>query len=446
MARELFGTDGIRGRPGEPPLDDCTVFAAGLALAQTISSDIQPEILIGMDTRESSLELAALLTAGLNKGGAAVQFAGVIPTSGVAYLTREGHYARGVMISASHNTFSDNGIKIFGSSGYKLSDDEERQVETAIFTVLGDDCRPRRATLEADESLAEKYLDHLLSVGNPAEKIATQVVVDCANGAASKLAFAFFKRLGIKAEIVAHQPNGRNINLNCGSLHMETLQQLVIERAADLGVAFDGDADRALFVDERGQLINGDVVLLLAGRHLADLDRLPGRLVVTTVMANMGLEKALKKVGIRMHRTGVGDKYVLEEMLRSGSSLGGEQSGHIIFGDFASTGDGLLTAHMMLQVLAASGKSLGELAGGFRTFPQALRNIRIKKKVPFTKVPALLEAISFSEKELGDLGRVLVRYSGTEPLVRIMVEAEEENRVEQHLNQLVDVFQKELGE
>ncbi len=446
MPRKLFGTDGIRGRAGEPPLDDRTVFAAGLALAQTVSAGRRPEVLIGMDTRESGLQLAELLAAGLEHGVVVVKFGGVMPTAGVAHLTEKGDFVRGVMISASHNAFSDNGIKVFGSSGYKLPDEEEERVEAAIFRALSENCRPRRGALEADGSLIEKYVDHLVTVGDPAPRFETQLVVDCANGAVSSLAPTFFNRLGVKAEMMANQPNGRNINLDCGSLHMETLQQRVAESGADLGVAFDGDADRALFVDEKGNLINGDVVLLLASRHLAGRDRLPGSLVVTTVMANMGLEKALAKVGIRMSRTKVGDKYVLEEMLRSGAALGGEQSGHIIFGDFASTGDGLLTARMMLEILAASGKPLSELASELSVFPQTLENIRVRGKVPFEGVPTLRDAVSASEKDLGDRGRVLVRYSGTEPLVRIMVEAEEEVLVKRHASRLVEVFQKELGE
>ena len=446
MPRKLFGTDGIRGRAGEPPLDDRTVFAAGLALAQTVSLGRRSEVLIGMDTRESGLELAELLAAGLDHGGVAVKFAGVIPTAGVAYLTEKDDFVRGVMISASHNAFSDNGIKVFGSSGHKLPDDEEERVEAAIFGALGQDCRPRRGALEVDGSLVEKYLDHLVSVGDPAAGFETKLVVDCANGAVSSLAPLFFNRLGVKAEIVANQPNGRNINLDCGSLHMAMLQRRVKKNGADLGVAFDGDADRALFVDEKGNPINGDVVLLLAGRYLSERNQLPGKLVVTTAMANMGLEKALAKAEIRMSRTKVGDKYVLEEMLRSGAALGGEQSGHIIFGDLASTGDGLLTARMMLEILAASGKPMSELARELTVFPQVLKNIRVKEKAPFDEVPALRDAVSASEKDLGDRGRVLVRYSGTEPLVRIMVEAEEEGLVEQHASRLAEVFQKELGE
>ena len=446
MARKLFGTDGIRGRAGEPPLDDRTVFAAGLALAQTVSPGRRSEVLIGMDTRESGLQLAELLAAGLDHGGVAVKFAGVMPTAGVAYLTEKDDFVRGVMISASHNAFSDNGIKVFGSSGYKLPDEEEERVEAAIFGTLSQDCRPRRGALEADGSFVEKYLDHLASVGDPAPRFETKLVVDCANGAASDLAPDLFTRLGVKAEIMANQPNGRNINLDCGSLHMEMLQRRVTESCADLGVAFDGDADRALFVDEKGNLINGDVVLLLAGRYLSERNQLPGKLVVTTAMANMGLENALAKAGVRMSRTKVGDKYVLEEMLRSGAALGGEQSGHIIFGDLASTGDGLLTARMMLQVLAASGKPMSELASELSVFPQVLKNIRVKEKAPFDEVPALRDAVSAAEKDLGDRGRVLVRYSGTEPLVRIMVEAEEEGLVEQHASRLAEVFQKELGE
>ena len=448
MPRKLFGTDGIRGRAGEPPLDDRTVFAAGLALAQTVSPGRRSEVLIGMDTRESGLQLAELLAAGLEHGGVAVKFAGVMPTAGVAHLTEKDHFVSGVMISASHNAFLDNGIKVFGPSGYKLPDEEEEHVEAAIFSTLG------QGLPASSRRTGSGWISRREVFGSSGERWRSRATLRNKargrlrqrSGVSSLAPLIFFTRLGVKAEIVANQPNGRNINLDCGSLHMEMLQRRVKKNGADLGVAFDGDADRALFVDEKGNPINGDVVLLLAGRHLADRDRLPGRLVVTTLMANMGLEKALAKAGIRMSRTKVGDKYVLEEMLRSGAALGGEQSGHIIFGDLASTGDGLLTARMMLQVLAASGRPLSELASELSAFPQTLKNIRVKEKVPFDEVPALRDAVSAAEKDLGDRGRVLVRYSGTEPLARIMVEAEEEGLVKQHASRLAEVFQKELGE
>ncbi len=451
MAKQLFGTDGIRGVAGQYPLNEETVYATGWALAGyldrlEVRSQDAKRVLIGMDTRESSRSLAELLAGGLKRGGVAVEFGGVIPTAAVAYLTEFGGLAAGVMISASHNSFEYNGIKVFGPSGSKLPDSEERQVEAAIFELLADQPRPQPGALECDRSLEQTYLDHLLSL-EPAPRGAGRfrVVADCANGAASSLAPRLLEGLGVAAEILFNQPDGRNINHRCGSLHMETLRQRVVDGGADLGVAFDGDADRALFVAEDGGFVDGDVILLAAARYLAEQGRLANNLVVTTVMANMGLEKALRQVGIQMRRTAVGDKYVLEEMVRSGAALGGEQSGHIIFRDYASTGDGLLTARMMLAILGRRGERLSALKKSLPVFPQQLSNLPVAEKVPFEQLPALAEAIAASERELGDHGRILVRYSGTEPLVRIMVEAEDAAVVERHTARLTELFKAQLG-
>jgi phosphoglucosamine mutase len=453
MGKQLFGTDGIRGVAGEYPLDDATVYAAGAALARHIharqaEASAPPRVLIGMDTRESSQPLAELLAGGLEQNGVGCDFAGVITTAGVAFLTKADGFAAGVMISASHNPFDDNGIKVFGPEGFKMPDDQEHQVEEIIFELL--EQKPaihRKASLRANPELARDYLKHLLQSGARAGEInGIRIVVDCANGAASELGPQLFDSLGVKAEILSNRPDGRNINHGCGSLHMETLQQRVVESGADLGVAFDGDADRALFVTGQGEMVDGDVVLLLGGQYLAGQGRLSNSLVVTTIMANMGLEKALEKSGIRMTRTPVGDKYVLEEMLRSGGVLGGEQSGHIIFREYASTGDGLLTARMMLEILARSGQSLDELKKRLPVFPQKLQNVRVKQKVPFQQHPVLSAAIAASEKEMDGNGRVVVRYSGTEPLVRIMVEAADLDLVERHTARLVEVFQSQLGQ
>ena len=451
MAKHLFGTDGIRGVAGEYPLDDATVYAVGLALARHITArrsrdSTPPEVVVGMDTRESSRPLAELLAGGLEVGGVGVRFVDVLPTAGVAFLTEGGDFAAGVMISASHNQFQDNGIKVFGSSGFKLPDAEEHELETGIFRSLEQKPQPRRKPLTAEVTLAERYLQHVLGIVKPSRTLSRfRVVVDCANGAAFRFGPKLLESLNVAAEVIGNEPDGRNINLGCGSLHLEKLQEKVVASKADLGIAFDGDADRALFVADDGAIVDGDVVLLLAAGYLDQRNHLPGKLVVGTVMANMGLEKALAEAGIKLVRTAVGDKYVLEEMNRRGAALGGEQSGHVIFREYATTGDGLVTGRMLLEVLAVSQKPLSELRRRLQVFPQKLENIRVKQKTPFEQVPVLAEAVRGVERELGDRGRVLVRYSGTEPLVRIMVEAQDPADVERHTGRLARIFRAELG-
>ncbi len=447
MAKQLFGTDGIRGVAGEPPLDDRTVFAVGLALGESLREhNEQATVLIGMDTRESGPKIAGLLAGGLQNRNVTTSFVGVITTPGVAYLTRTGKFAAGIMISASHNPFRDNGIKVFAGAGTKLDDARETSIETEILRLRDRGETPSAAELSPDPSLDEGYLDHLAAVAESCPGFTDRaVIVDCANGAASVLAPKLFERLGVNARIIANEPDGRNINEACGSLHMEDLQDRVARSGGSIGVAFDGDADRALFVAEDGSLVDGDTILLLAARHLAASGQLRENRVVTTIMANMGLEKALADDDISMVRTPVGDKYVLEEMVRSGATLGGEQSGHIIFRDYASTGDGLLTALMMLRILAAENKPLSELKQRLKVFPQALENVRVARKPPIEGVPVLAEAVERSGRELNGLGRVVVRYSGTEPLARIMVEAETRDLVDRHTHRLVEVFERELG-
>ncbi len=444
MAKKYFGTDGIRGVAGQAPLDDATVYAVGAALGGSLEKSAHaPRVLIGMDTRESGPRIAALLAGGLEQAGTEVEFAGVVTTPAVAYLTQQGPYAAGVMVSASHNPFEDNGIKIFGESGYKLPDSLEEQIETAVEEGSAAGIEPRPADLVQDETALDHYLDHLAALWQTGS--APRVVVDCANGAAFEAAPKLFERLGIDAEFLGCSPDGRNINLNCGSLHMEDLQRRVAAGNADLGVAFDGDADRALFTTENGDLVDGDAVLLLAAEYLAERDRLAHATVVTTLMANMGLAKSLGDRGISMVRTAVGDKYVLEEMRRRGAVLGGEQSGHIIFADAATTGDGLLTACRLLEIVAASGEPLSRLASRLEVFPQTLRNVRVSSKPALEDVPAIAEKIARSERELGDRGRIVVRYSGTEPLARVMVEAEDPADVERHASELARAFEEHLG-
>ncbi len=438
MPRHLFGTDGIRGVAGQPPLDDATVYAAGRALGELVRRlDRRPEVVVGMDTRESSPHLAALVAAGLAQAGVPVRFAGVIPTPGLAYLTHTGRFCAGVMISASHNPYQDNGIKVFAHSGYKLPDDQEEQVEEGIRRLR--DGRATPLPLEPDPSLVERYVEHLIGCWNGPSATGLKVVVDCANGASHQVAPRVFQRLGFHAEFLADRPDGKNINRDCGSLHLAGLRRRVLESQAGLGVAFDGDADRALFVSESGREVNGDSVLWMAARHL------DAPVVVSTSMANLGLEKALSGLGVALVRTEVGDKYVLEEMLRRAAELGGEQSGHVIFRRWATTGDGLLTALKVLEIVLESGRSLDELTADLPVFPQTIQSVPVRARTPLEQIPVVHAAIQQGREELNGRGRIVVRYSGTEPLIRVMVEAETEEEVERHASRLVQVIRDQLG-
>ncbi len=446
MGKQLFGTDGIRGVAGEYPLDAPTVHAAGIALADMARHrNEDPEILIGMDTRESGPWIAAQLAAGLAERGVRARLAGVITTPGVAYLTRAGDFVAGVMISASHNPYQDNGIKVFGHSGFKLPDIEEHEIESEIFALLdGGSSATAAKSLEVDPGLDQRYIDYLLStVTERFDGIG--IVIDCGNGAASDLAPALFRRNGAEVHAICCEPNGRNINLDCGALHVERLQQVVVERKADLGVAFDGDADRAIFVAPSGKIVDGDGVLLMAARSLKAAGHLTGEVVVSTVMANLGLETALTKEGIRMLRTPVGDKYVLEEMERVKAALGGEQSGHVIFREWATTGDGMLTALRVLEISRKAGAGLDELTRDLHVYPQRLYNVRVRERKPLADLPAVGHEISSCEKALGPAGRVLVRFSGTEPLVRVMVEGPQLAQVEDFGQRIARAIEREIG-
>jgi phosphoglucosamine mutase len=454
VARALFGTDGIRGVAGKPPLDPKTAQAVGAALGrwvaesgQTRKSDLGP-VVIGMDTRESGPWLAAEVAEGLARHRVQVEFAGVTTTPGVAYLAKNGPFAAGVMISASHNPYRDNGIKLIGHAGYKLPDEEEESLEKEILALVEAGVYSPPSPLAVNAGLDRAYVDHLaatLTEGLDGLKI----VADCANGSASILAPELFERLGAHVYPIHCQPNGRNINLHSGSLHLEVLQAAVLEREADVGVAFDGDADRALFVARSGKIVDGDAVLFLTGRYLKEhgqltLDGHPP-LVVATVMSNLGLERALCAHGIGMIRTPVGDKYVLEEMLRRGAVLGGEQSGHIIFRRYATTGDGMLTALRVFEVMRAARAGLDELTREIQVYPQRLINVCIKERKRLEDLPGVAAEIRAAEESFGDSGRVLVRFSGTEPLARVMVEGPELERVEAFANRIASQIQAELG-
>jgi phosphoglucosamine mutase len=444
--KKLFGTDGIRAVAGESPLDPATIYAIGLALAHHLGAS--PKVLLGMDTRESSTWIAATLTAGLTQGGASVESAGVITTPAIAFLAHTHGFSAGIVISASHNPWQDNGIKIFGPDGYKLPDSTELAIETEIFRQLkSSHLAPGTShpAPEVNESDRADYIRFLLAAVPGLSLDNKRIVVDCANGAASSVAAQLFADLGGEVIITHASPDGRNINERCGALHPSVVAKEVVAQKADLGITFDGDADRALFADAYGNVVNGDAVLLLAGRDLQARGLLKNATIVATTMSNMGLEAALKRSGIQMLRAPVGDKYVLEQMLATGAALGGEQSGHIIFSGRSTTGDGLLTALLLLDVVHRSGKSLAELTADLKVFPQVIVNVKVREKKPLETIPTVAAAILAAEQELADSGRVVIRYSGTEALARVMIEAESEPLMRLHADTIANAIRAELG-
>jgi phosphoglucosamine mutase len=447
--RKLFGTDGIRAVAGEAPLDIPTIFAVGLALASSLKNLTgAPRVLLGADTRESSPWISGVIAAGLRSGGATVLNAGVITTPGVAYLTRKHGFAAGVVISASHNPWQDNGIKVFGGDGYKLPDATELAMEGEIFRYLKEGPAPQENELNApiaDPAFREEYEAFLRNVVPNLDLSGRKIVIDCANGAAAVIASEIFSALGGEIHLTHVSPNGRNINEQCGALHPEVVAAETKALGADLGITFDGDADRALFADARGRVVNGDGVLLVAARDMQAKGQLAGNLVVATTMSNMGLEAALRANGIRMLRAPVGDKYVLEMMQKNQASLGGEQSGHILFPSRSTTGDGLMTALLLLDTLARAGKPLHELLSDLRVFPQVIVNVRVKEKRPLEQIPAVVDSIQQAEIDLHGNGRVVVRYSGTEALARVMIEAESEQQMRTHADRIAQAIRVEIG-
>jgi phosphoglucosamine mutase len=450
--KKLFGTDGIRSVAGKYPLDPATVHAIGLALAHTLAeTNPNPRVLLGMDTRESGPAIASQLTAGLAAGGAIVESAGVITTPAIAYLTQARRFAAGIVISASHNPWQDNGIKVFGPDGYKLPDATELAIEEEIFRRISNQTSSPAPVAEqqappVNEADRADYIRFLLAAVPGLSLDNRRIVVDCANGAASAVAPELFAQLGGKEILLTHtSPDGRNINEGCGALHPEIVAAQVRHYNASLGITFDGDADRALFADELGRVVNGDAVLLLAARDLQSRGLLTNSTVVATTMSNMGLEAALKRSGIQMLRAAVGDKYVLEQMLSTNAALGGEQSGHIIFSGRSTTGDGLLTALLLLDIVHRSGKTLSELIGDLKVFPQVIVNVKVREKKPLETIPSVAAAIAAAEKELADSGRVVIRYSGTEALARVMIEAESEPAMRHHADTIANAIRAELG-
>src|SRR5579863_1309695 len=449
--RTLFGTDGIRAVAGEAPLDPTTIFAVGLALGHSLQSSgaaSQPAVLLGRDTRESSPWIAATLAAGLREAGTRVESAGIVPTPAVAFLARTHGFQAGVVISASHNPWRDNGIKLFGGDGFKLPDAQELSIEDEILHHAAKQKAPDPAKLPRVDDISafeEDYIRFLVACVPELSLNGLDIVADCANGAAAAIAPQLFRRLDGRVTLLNISPDGRNINLGCGALHPDFVAAEVASRGASIGVTFDGDADRCMLAGNRNNVINGDAILLMAARDLKARGLLTGDLVVATTMSNMGLESALKRSGIRMLRAPVGDRYVLEQMQLNNAALGGEQSGHILLPHLATTGDGLLTALVVLDLIARTGRSIDELTADLKVFPQVIVNIKVREKRPLDTIPAVASAIRAAEEDLKDSGRVVIRYSGTEALARVMIEAEDENAMRRHAESIAGAIRAELG-
>ncbi|MXX75910.1 MAG: phosphoglucosamine mutase [Holophagales bacterium] len=440
MTPRLFGTDGMRAVFGTPPLDRPTVQAVGYCFARLCGDGV---LILGGDTRASRAEITGWLAAAIRAAGCEVRSAGVVPTPAVAYLVTELGAAGGIVVSASHNPYTDNGVKLIGADGFKV----DPSVEQAIEDRIADWVRGSAGDQLHDEpELADRYLDHLAASLPPNRPLAgLRIAVDAANGAAAPYAERLFAGLGADCAVTCDRPDGRNINLDCGSTCTGRIAAFTRATGSDLGVAVDGDADRALLCDHRGRICDGDILLYVRATHLAARDELPGRRIVATTMSNMGLEKALEAGNVDVVRCGVGDREVVEVMRREGIRLGGEQSGHLVDLELGTTGDGLLTAAAVAAIVAASGRPLADLAAGFRRFPQTLRNVRVREKQPLESVPGLSEAVASVERELGTSGRVLLRYSGTEALARVMIEGPDQARIEELCGSITSVLEAELG-
>jgi phosphoglucosamine mutase len=449
---QLFGTDGVRGIAGEYPLDRPTVWrlgrAVGSVLARTVSN--RPlKVVLGEDTRQSSAWISRTLAAGFLSKGLDVAYAGVITTPGVAFLVRHHRFAAGVVVSASHNPYEDNGIKVFSPSGTKLVEAQELEIERAIEAdeaALGAPApKPAEAPLQVIPELLDDYVKFLAGLVPRGMPLPKHLVVDCAHGAALCVAPRLLEELGIEALILHAETNGRDINLGCGSLHPEVMAAQTVSASAHLGVAFDGDADRSIFATAEGRIADGDHVLFATAPYFKLRGRLKMNSVVGTLMSNLGLELALAEEGISLKRTAVGDKYVLEEMLRSGINLGGEPSGHIIFSDLSPAGDGILTLLQLLILLAETAEPLSELVRGLRPFPQIIRNVTVAERPPLDSIPEVAQTVADFHRRFGQRGRVVVRYSGTQPLARVMVEAEDAGAVEHYASQIAAAIDSAAG-
>lgn len=446
MAR-MFGTDGVRGVANSESLPPELAFALGRAAVTIAMEKENRQVLavIGRDTRRSGPMLAAALAAGICSAGGDVVDLGVVTTPAVAYVTKYLGAAFGVMISASHNPAPDNGIKFFSADGFKLPDAAEDRLEALVRAQPDSMSRPtgsKLGTVLTDGESVEAYIQHLVGTGAPLKGL--KVVVDCGHGAAYRLAPEVLRRLGAEVVALHVEPDGLNINDHCGSTHPEELQKMVVVHKANAGIAHDGDADRCIAVDERGELVDGDQIMAVCALEMQRRGELSRDTLVSTVMSNMGLEILLRENGIKLLKTKVGDRYVLEEMLKGDFNLGGEQSGHLIFGDYSTTGDGILTAVQLLSVVARGSRPLSELAGRMQRLPQWLENVRVRSKDGWDQNPAITTAIQTVEERLAGQGRVLVRPSGTEPLIRVMLEGPSLDTIRSMALQIKEVIQAEL--
>lgn len=446
---KFFGTDGIRTKAGNFPLTEEALFTIGKALGELLTSrlDRPAKAIIGRDTRESGTWIEQALASGLKSAKTQVTSVGVITTPAIAYLTKSAALDIGIVISASHNPFYDNGIKLFSPSGRKFDEHDEEFIESRLLSKSFDLGDYKKSSIEISSTLSDSYFSFLeKEIANGLNLKGLKLAVDCANGAASEIAPKLFSTLGAKVVLLGCNPNGKNINEGCGSLHLDKLRNFVKENGCNLGIAFDGDADRALFVDEKSEIVDGDRTLYIMAKHFLSSNKLNPKSIVATVMSNVGLEVALKALNIELRRTPVGDKYVLEDLINSGSLVGGEQSGHIIFPNISLAGDGIVTALELLKVIVSEGKNLSELSKAFQTFPQILLNIKVKSKPPFSSIPAIALAAKEVEEELASEGRLLLRYSGTENLARVMIEGKNLIDITKQAEHLSKIIKYELGE
>ena len=448
----LFGTDGVRGVAGNHPLDIPTITRLGAAIVRTAPREpgrrgYRPRILIGRDTRESGAWIERALSRGAAFEGGTTESAGVIPTPAVALLTAARRYDLGVVISASHNPYEDNGIKVFSDRGEKISEAREQEIEAVVADRSWEVDETGLSDAVPRVEYTDEYVAHVRRMlPDPARLLDLKLAIDCANGATSLAGPRLFHGLGLDTMVIGAAPDGRNINLECGSTHPELLSAYVVKEGRDFGVAFDGDGDRAIFIAADGRVVDGDAVLLMCALHWKSLGRLPGDAIVATVMSNLGLELKLREHGIGLERCAVGDKYVAEVMQKKGIALGGEQSGHVIFSDDLFTGDGLATSLHVLRTMAATGRELGDLAGELQTYPQVLVNVRVQRRVDLKTIPPVAAVMDEIDRRLAGHGRLLVRYSGTEPLLRIMLEGRDEREIRQWAQEIADAVGRHIGD
>jgi phosphoglucosamine mutase len=448
--RKLFGTDGIRGVANIEPMTGEMAMKLGRAAAYIFKNKTgRHRIVIGKDTRLSGYMLESALTSGICSMGVDVLLIGPLPTPGIAFITRALRADAGVVISASHNPYEDNGIKFFSEDGFKLPDDLELEIEKLIFSGKIDSIRPTAKDMGKAYRINDaegRYIEFAKnSIPKGMDFEGVKIVLDCANGAAYKVAPMMLRELGAEVAAIGVEPSGMNINDGCGSLYPKKLQELVLEKKADIGIAYDGDADRAIFSDELGREVNGDQIMTMCAIEMKKQGRLKNNILVTTVMSNMGLDIAMKEAGINVIKTKVGDRYVLEEMVKKDCNLGGEQSGHIIHLDYNTTGDGVITTLQILALMNNTKKKLSALSSCMTIFPQVLLNVRVKEKKEFSSIPEVSKAIKNCEEQLKDRGRILVRYSGTEPLARVMIEGENEGKIKTMAEEIAGTIKETIG-